>query len=286
MNQSWSVGDVEITCVTETMFEVPAGVLVRDFDPAVLADHLGVLQPAYLTDSMLLRIAIQTFAIQSGDHRLIVDTCFGNDHHLPYFSSLHTTHLESLAEAGFDRSMVDSVVCTHLHMDHVGWNTMLEEGTWVPTFPNAEYLFGELEYQHWRRHEQADAGLHESIDPVIAAGLHHFVDADHQITPEVSLVPTPGHTPGHVSVRIESGGEVALISGDMVHHPVQIFCHDWASVPDFDPVASVATRQTMFPGLADHDVLLLGTHFHNPTGGHIRRRDDGGWCWSPVHQDR
>ncbi|MCU1365421.1 MAG: fold metallo-hydrolase [Ilumatobacteraceae bacterium] len=279
MAQRWQVGDVEITCVTEVAFDVPASVLVRDFDGDALTDELSVLQPDYLTDSMLLRIAIQTFAIRSGEHRLLVDTCFGNDHQLPYFGDLRTDHLTSLADAGFDRSTIDSVVCTHLHMDHVGWNTMLVDGAWVPTFPNAQYLFGSIEYDHWRKREQFDAGLVECIDPILEAGLHRWVETDHVITPEVRLVPTPGHTPGHVSVRIDSGGEAALITGDMIHHPVQIVRHEWASVPDFDPVEAVATRETNFPVMADGRVLVLGTHFNEPTGGHIIRRGDR-WTWA------
>ncbi len=280
MFQHWTVGEVEITCVTETTFDVPPEVLIRTFAADDLGEHLAMLQPGYMTDEFLLRIAIQSFAIRSGPHRLIVDTCFGNDHELPYFGDLRTTHLDSLASIGFGRDAVDSVVCTHLHMDHVGWNTVLDDGAWVPTFPNAQYLFHTTEYEHWLRHEQYDAGLAESIEPVIAAGLHRFVDGDHRITPEVRLVPTPGHTPGHVSVRIESAGQAAVITGDMIHHPVQVVRHRWASVPDFDAVTSVATREATYPELADDDVLVLGTHFIAPTAGHIRRHGDG-WSWEP-----
>ncbi|MCU1395568.1 MAG: beta-lactamase [Ilumatobacteraceae bacterium] len=284
MNQRWNVGEVEITCVMETAFEVPPEVLVRGFDGAALAPHLDVLQPDHLTDTMLLRIAIQSFLVHSGDRRIIVDTCFGNDHALPYFGDLRTEHLRSLADAGFARDSVDTIVCTHLHMDHVGWNTMLVGGAWVPTFPNAEYLFSTLEYEHWLRREQFDAGLVECVEPIIAAGLHRWVDVapgvDHAITPEVRLVSTPGHTPGHTSVRIESGGEAAIITGDMIHHPVQVFHHDWASVPDFDPVTSVATREREYAQLADDGVLVLGTHFHEPTSGHIVRAGDR-WGWQP-----
>ena len=280
MAQRWQVGDVEITCVTEVVFDVPASVLVREFDGDALTDDLSLLQPDYLTDTMLLRIAIQTFAIRSGDHRLLVDTCFGNDHQLPYFSELRTDHLASLADAGFERTSVDTVVCTHLHMDHVGWNTMLVDGQWVPTFPGAQYLFNWIEHDHWSKREQVDAGLAECIDPIIEAGLHRWVGTDHVITPEVRLVPTPGHTPGHVSVSIESRGETALITGDMIHHPVQILRLEWASVPDFDPVRAVATREAMYPTLADGGVLVLGTHFNEPTAGHIVRRGDA-WAWTP-----
>jgi len=280
MNQQWKIGDVEVTCVVETSFDVPADGVVRDFVAADLGGHLAVLQPAYITDSLLLRLSIHSFAIRSGDRKIIVDTCFGNDHDLPGIGTFHTAHLDALAAAGFDRLSVDTVVCTHLHFDHVGWNTMLVDGTWVPTFPNAEYLFGATEHAHWTKHEQAYDGLDECIVPIIEAGLHRFVETDHRITPEVRLVPTPGHTPGHVSVLIESGDDSAWITGDMVHHPAQIVRHDWPSVPDVDPVESVATRQAVFPDLADRGVLVLGTHFAEPASGYITRRD-GGWAWQP-----
>ena len=280
MNQQWKIGDVEVTCVVETAFDVPADGVVQSFVAAEVADHLDVLQPAYITNSLLLRISIHTFAIRSGDQKIIVDTCFGNDHDLPGIGALHTSHLDALADAGFERHSVDTVVCTHLHFDHVGWNTMLVDGEWVPTFPNAEYLFGATEHAHWSKHEQAYDGLDECIVPIIAAGLHRFVGTDHRITPEIHLVPTPGHTPGHVSVRIDSGGESALITGDMVHHPVQIVRHDWASVPDHDPTVSVATRRQIFSDLAARRALVLGTHFAEPTAGYITERGDG-WAWQP-----
>jgi glyoxylase-like metal-dependent hydrolase (beta-lactamase superfamily II) len=280
--QHWRVGDVEITCVTETVFEVPGAFLVRDFDPVALGSDADVLRPHHLTDGDLLRIAIQSFLVRSAGRTIIVDTCFGNDHELPYpnLVGLRTDHLAELAAAGFDRDAVDVVVCTHLHLDHVGWNTMLEDGEWVPTFPNADYLFAAAEYAHWREAEAMDTALRESVDPVVAAGLHRFVPTDHPITAEVHLVPTPGHTPGHVSVRIASAGQQAWITGDMVHHPVQVLRSDWASMPDHDPVRSVATRGEIFPRLADEAVLVLGTHFAEPTGGHVQR-DSSGWTWSP-----
>ena len=280
MNQQWKIGDVEVTCIVETSFEVPADGVVQNFTAAGIAEHLGVLQPAYLTDTLLLRISIHTFAIRCGDRRIIVDTCFGNDHELPGIGALHTTHLDSLADAGFDRHSVDTVVCTHLHFDHVGWNTMLVDGQWVPTFPNAEYLFGAAAHAHWSKHEQAYDGLDECIVPIIDAGLHRFVETDHRLTPEVRLVPTPGHTPGHVSVLIESADQAALITGDMVHHPVQIVRHEWSSVPDHDAVVSVATRRAVFADVAERGALVLGTHFAEPASGYITRLGDG-WAWQP-----
>jgi glyoxylase-like metal-dependent hydrolase (beta-lactamase superfamily II) len=283
--QQWRVGDVEITCVIETAYEMPGEYLVRDFDLSSLGATADVLRPNHLTQADLLRISIQSFVIRSAGRTIIVDTCFGNDHDLPYpnMVGFRSDLLGELVAAGVDRHSVDVVLCTHLHLDHVGWNTMLVDDAWVPTFPNAEYLFTATELAHWQDSEVIDKSSRESIEPIIDAGLHRIVTTDHQITEEVRLVPTPGHTPGHVSVRVDSAGEAAWITGDMLHHPVQVLRPEWSSLPDHDAVLSVATREAVFPGLADDAVLVLGTHFAEPTAGHVVRHGRG-WSWSPLRR--
>ena len=161
---------------------------------------------------------------------------------------MQTTFLADLAAAGYARETIDTVVCTHLHVDHVGWNTMLVEGRWVPTFPQARYLMGRVEYQHWttqREREDMAVVLANSVAPVFDAGLVDLVETDHRICDEISLIPTPGHTPGHVSLRIASRGEEALITGDFMHHPCQIARPDWSSNADSDPAAARQTRERM-----------------------------------------
>jgi glyoxylase-like metal-dependent hydrolase (beta-lactamase superfamily II) len=281
--QQWHVGDVEISCVTETMYEMPGEYLVRGFDLAALGAEADVLRPNHLTQADLLRISIQSFVVRSEGRTILVDTCFGNDHDLPYpnMVGFRSDLLGALAAAGFDRHRVDVVVCTHLHLDHVGWNTMLVDAVWVPTFPNAEYLFTAAELAHWQDTEVIDRSSRESVEPIIDAGLHRIVAADHQITSEVRLVPTPGHTPGHVSVRIDSAGEAGWITGDMVHHPVQVLRPEWSSLPDHDALLSVATREAVFRELADHAALVFGTHFAEPTAGRVLRQGSR-WSWSPL----
>jgi len=169
------------------------------------------------------------------------------------------------------------VVCTHLHVDHVGWNTMLVDGRWVPTFPNARYLMGRIEYAHWtgqRERDDMTAILADSVAPVWDAGLVDLVETDHRICDEVSLAPTPGHTPGHVSVRIASCGEEALITGDFMHHPCQIARPEWSSTADSDPDAARRTREAMLTGLAGTPTLVIGTHFAGRTAGRIVRDGD------------
>ena len=207
--------------------------------------------------------------------RLVVDTCVGNDkpRHALGGNALATPFLQHMADAGWTRDSVDTVVCTHLHVDHVGWNTMLEDGKWVPTFPKAKYLFGKTELAHWNAHgdEEDKTILSDSVQPILDAGLAQMVDLDHRISPEVRLIPTTGHTPGHVSVLIESEGQTAVITGDMTHHPYQLAEPHASSSFDVDRDASSATREKMFAEWADSQILVIGTHYAAPTAGRIQR---------------
>ncbi len=279
----WTLGKVRITCMLETMLEVPAEMMIEAVTPESVAPYLSWLQPDYLTEELVMRVAVQSLLVESEGRRILIDTCFGNDRALPYpnVPVLKTDFLDQLTARGFGRNDVDVVLCTHLHYDHVGWNTMLVNGKWVPTFPDAQYLFGKHEYEFWQDNEDFNIDLTDSIDPIVDAGLQRFVSTDHKITSEVQLEPSPGHTPGHVSVRIRSDGEEALISGDMIHHPIQIVEQTWPAVPDYDPAAAVSTRKRMLEALADSSTLLIGTHFADPAAGYVRR-DGGHWKWDPT----
>jgi glyoxylase-like metal-dependent hydrolase (beta-lactamase superfamily II) len=205
------------------------------------------------------------------------DTCLGNDkenRRIPTWNKLQTSFLAELTAAGFAREAIDTVICTHLHVDHVGWNTMLVDGCWVPTFPKARYVMGRVEFAHWAtRQDREDmaAVLADSVTPVREAGLVDLVETDHRICEEISLVPTLGHTPGHVSVRITSRGEEALITGDFMHHPCQIAHPEWSSTADSDPTEAQQTRERMLTGLSDTPILVIGTHFAGRTAGRVVR---------------
>ena len=164
---------------------------------------------------------------------------------------------------------VDVVLCTHLHFDHVGWNLRTVDGERVPTFPNARYLFSETEVDHTRI-EDHHAVIEPSVQPLIDAGLADLVADDHVIDDAVRLLPTPGHTPGHVSLSIDSHGERAVITGDMSHTPLQFAEPELSSANfDHDADAAIATRKRMLDAWTDEPVLVLGTHFAPPTGGRI-----------------
>jgi glyoxylase-like metal-dependent hydrolase (beta-lactamase superfamily II) len=186
---------------------------------------------------------------------------------------LATPFLQHLADAGWSRDSVDVVVCTHLHVDHVGWNTMLVDGKWVPTFPKARYLIGKREFEHWSNEgdEEQQAIMGDSVRPIFDAGLAELVEMDHCISPEVRLTPSTGHTPGHVSVMIESEGQTAVITGDITHHPCQMAHPEWATSFDSDTQAATATRAKLFAEWADQPILVIGTHYAAPTAGHVKR---------------
>jgi glyoxylase-like metal-dependent hydrolase (beta-lactamase superfamily II) len=242
-----------------------------------------------MTDEGRLIMSVHALVIEIGDRRIVVDTCIGNDkqRNIPAWTNLQTSFLEDLASAGYSRERIDTVLCTHLHTDHVGWNTMLVDGKWVPTFPNARYLLGREEWGYWdARDAQGDVNegvIADSVRPVVDAGLVDLVEMNHRLCDEVWLEATPGHTPGHVSVRIESEGERALITGDFVHHPCQMARLDWASSADADREQARATRERVFAAEADEDVLVIGTHFATPTAGHIRR-DGGAYRFDALDQ--
>jgi glyoxylase-like metal-dependent hydrolase (beta-lactamase superfamily II) len=176
-----------------------------------------------------------------------------------------------LTAAGFAPDSIDTVLCTHLHVDHVGWNTRLVGGQWVPTFANARYVFGKTEFEHWRDHsDEPDkkAVFDDSVKPIADAGKADLVPSDHRLTDEITLIPTPGHSPGHMSILIRSDGEQGLLTGDVAHHPCQMAHLDWSSTADSDQTQSATTRATLFGRFADTPTLVIGGHF---SAGHIRR---------------
>jgi glyoxylase-like metal-dependent hydrolase (beta-lactamase superfamily II) len=232
-------------------------------------------------------MSIHALVIETKTRRIVVDTCIGNDkegRRIPAWNRLQTAFLADLTEAGYPAETIDTVLCTHMHVDHVGWNTRFVKGAWVPTFPKARYLIHRDEFRYWEeasREGDAKAIFADSIAPVVAAGLVDLVATDHRLCEEVRLVPTPGHTPGHVSVAIASRGESALITGDFIHHPCQMARLDWASSGDYDRGHAAQTRRDTIAGLAGTPTLMIGTHFAGPTAGHVHR-DGAAFRLEPV----
>src|SRR3989338_7501012 len=196
--------------------------------------EVEVFQIAELEAGKLIQSIIKN-ATPENNKNILIDACNGNDKprsDISEWGNLKTDFLKNLDEIDLTAEDVDIVVCTHMHCDHVGWNTKLENGVWIPTFQNAKYVFVRDEYDYWKQcpeKELADdnAGFDDSISPVVEAGLAEFVGMDRKIDKNISLMPTPGHTPGHVSINIESEGRRAIISGDLLHHPCQVANTGW-----------------------------------------------------------
>ena len=273
---TWRIGDVTITKVIDMEATGGTRFLLPQATPDLIRP-IDWLRPHFADENGRLRMSIHSFLIQTPTHRVIVDTCLGNDKQgrdISHWNNRQTAFLDDIAAAGFARESIDTVLCTHLHVDHVGWNTMLVDGKWVPAFPRAAYLFGRVEHEHWANFKEREAQsivIADSVTPILDAGLARLVEYDHKIGAEIGLLPTVGHTPGHVSVMIESRGEKALITGDFVHHPCQIAHPEWSTLADSDPEQGIATRRAMFGRLADSPVLVIGTHFAGATAGRIVR---------------
>ena len=268
----WQVGDVKITQVVELTTASLGPYLLPQATPEEM-DRLPWIKP-FVDDRQRLILSIHALVVESGGETLVVDTCIGNgkERTYPAWNRMQRGFLDDFAAAGFAVDRVDKVMCTHMHVDHVGWNTRLVDGRWEPTFENADYLFAEDEWSHWRVEEQEYGPvIEDSVQPIFDAGKAVLVAQDHRVNDEIWFEPTPGHTPGHVSVHIASRGEEAVITGDMIHHPCQIAHPQWSSVADVDPNLGAATRHEFVQRYADRPVLVIGTHFAAPTAGRIVR---------------
>jgi glyoxylase-like metal-dependent hydrolase (beta-lactamase superfamily II) len=271
-----ALGRLRVSAVVERAGPTRPTWLLPDAVPDAVERHRRWLAPHFLDDKGRLLQSIHTFVVQAPGFTALIDTCVGNDKdrggRAP-FHMMRTTFLHDLRSAGFPPESIDVVVCTHLHVDHVGWNTRLDGGRWVPTFPRARYLFARREWEHWssERDEDARRIMADSITPVLDAGLADLVDVDHRISDAIWLEPTPGHTPGHVSVRLRGGDAEAVVTGDLMHHPIQMAEPQWATPFDTDAEQARKTRRSFCERYADTAVTVLGTHFHHPTAGRIVR---------------
>ncbi|MFI1212398.1 MBL fold metallo-hydrolase [Streptomyces sp. NPDC020802] len=279
---TWTVGGVPVHLIDEVNLPPETGPwLLPDATPEVVTAQ-DWLHPHFAGQDGILHLDSHSFAIVVNGLRVLVDTGIGNgkERANPAWHNLRTDFLERLTAAGFPPDSVDLVILTHLHADHVGWNTQQVNGEWVPTFPNARYLTSRAEREFWATYDMEEAReqmFRDSVIPVEQAGLLSTVDVPlkgAEIAPGLRLIPTPGHTPGHVAVELTSQGETALISGDCVHHPVQLAHPAIGACVDIDPRQSEATRRKLLGSLAGTDTLLLGTHFAPPTAGRVAAHGD------------
>lgn len=271
--QRWRIGAIRVTRVVELGMPSPPAMLFEGATNALALEHEW-LRPDFADEQGNLLYSIQTFVVEACGKTIVVDTCIGNDKEraIDFLSHMKTPFLERFKRAGFDPTAVDVVLCTHLHLDHVGWNTQWVDGRWTPTFPNARYLFGRRDWEDISAPRHVDPTgdvFSDSLRPIMEAGLCDLVETDHVVNEAVRLEPTPGHTPGHVSVRLQSQGCEAVITGDLIHHPLQ--CSEPQLYTPFcaDKARSIETRRDFLARCCGADTLVIGSHFPGWTAGRV-----------------
>src|SRR6201995_2887450 len=280
-----SVGDFQIDCVVD--LERPflhAQAFFPDLTDDMFEHCRGILPKGDLTPDGRLQMRFQSFLLRTGRQTILIDTCCGNGKHRPgryNFDRLDTDYIGALARAGVTPEQVDFVMCTHLHWDHVGWNTRLLDGKWVPTFPNARYIIGRTEYDYWNsRFERGEQGIHltsfgDSVLPVIREEKAVLVDDDYEFDKGIWFAPCRRQSPGHVLINLSSKGALGVVSGDVIHHRIQLAFPAMSTVADADMAQARITRTALIERLAGSGSILLPAHFSPPVFGRVAKQDQG-----------
>ena len=249
-----------------------------DWDGAVFEEHKDWLVPTYVNPAkMTALLNMHSWIVEHNGLTVLIDTCVGNDKdRMPAenWTNNQGPYLQRLAEAGFQPEDIDMVMCTHLHVDHVGWNTKLLDGRWVPTFPNAKYLFSRADFEHYQDHAVEDMdrlSFVDSVLPIVEHGLAEMTEGDHLLAEGLLLEPAPGHTPGHITLKLESEAEAAIFTGDILHHPLQVYHPEWNSRFCLLPDEARTSRRRVLDYCADRGALLMPAHFGAPHCCHIAR---------------
>ena len=279
-----ALGDVTIERVVEQegpffgVFE-----FFKDLDPQVLQEHRDWVHPVFVDmDTSMLNLCVQSYVVRTPHHTILIDSCVGNHKprpSRPMWDMMASDRYEkNFRAAGLTFEDIDYVMCTHLHTDHVGWNTRLEDGRWVPTFPNARYVFADRELSFWSEKAASDPDsclwVTDSVLPLVDANKAEIVKSDHWLNDHVQLIPSPGHTIDHYCVLAGKSGADALITGDMVHSPLQGRYPELGMFSDYDSALAGRTRRELFSRFCDTSTLLCTAHFPSPSTARITRWDD------------
>ena len=282
---AFKIGDITIHRVVEQeggFFDPLA--FFPSLAPEVLEENRSWLTDGGYLDrqSGQLVLCIQSYVVQTAHHTILIDSCVGNHKPRPSFPFWNMMNIDQyekgLARIGVSVDQIDYVMCTLLHVDHVGWNTKLENGRWVPTFPQAKYIFADREFAYWTETERNDPTfapwITDSVLPIVAAKREQMVKSDHQLSDVVRLLPTPGHTIDHYSVHVGRPGADAVITGDMVHSPLQARYPELGMVVDYSSTQAEKSRRKLFGRLCDASTLVCTGHFPSPSSGRIKRWHD------------
>lgn len=286
MSQPFRVGDLTMHRIIEQVIPLsPPQDFLPSLTDAVLAANRGWMEPTDLDPATgHLVLCIQSYVVRTPHFTVLVDTCVGNDKDRPRFPAWNqrrdTAYMAALAQAGLRVEDIDYVMCTHMHVDHVGWNTVLRDGRWVPTFPNARYVFAEREFAHWSAaHAREPVPVYaDSVLPVVEAGRAEMVSDTHALGDHIRLTPTPGHTPGHVALELGKGRCEAVLTGDLIHTRLQARYPELSMRADVDPVLSAITRRAFLEKHHDAGTLCCTSHFPSPSTMRLSRWGDGFRC--------
>jgi glyoxylase-like metal-dependent hydrolase (beta-lactamase superfamily II) len=256
---------------------------ISPHDLAQLATWYGDETLGPTLEQSAFMMSMHSYVLRVGGRHILIDACNGNDKRrsIPDVDRAHTSYLANLAALGLTTDSIDLVLCTHLHFDHVGWNTRLENGRWVPTFANARYLFSRRDFEHFGSQELEDDHLRafrDSVLPVYEAGRAELIEADIEVHREVServwLEPAFGHSPGNFSVLAAGGSERAIFWGDVIHHPIQMIRPEVTPSFDGDPGMARETRLRTLARAADENLICFPAHFRDPSAGRVQRAGD------------
>ena len=251
---------------------------------ATLEENREWLEPRFIDPATgKLILCIQSYLVRTPHHNILIDSCVGNDKprpRRPFWDMMKGAAYErGLQATGLTFADIDFVMCTHLHVDHVGWNTRLQDGRWVPTFPKARYLFSDRELAYWTERQKSDPDavpwISDSVLPIVQAGRCDLVSSDHVVNDNIHFIPTPGHTIDHFSVRVGRKGHDAIITGDMIHSPLQARLPDLGMMSDYDSALGARSRRAVLEEVCDTPTLLCTAHFPSPSLGRVTRHGEG-----------
>ena len=271
------IGEIRIDRIVEMTIAFD---FITKFFPNATKEQVAACKPELEYQAICpvtgkINLVIQSYLVRTPRQTILIDTCVGCNKNLPDYSFWHqrkkTNWLDKLNEKGVSVNDVDIVLCTHLHCDHNGWNTHLVNGIWIPTFPNAKYLISDKDYENSRYLNSAS--YKENILPIVDANQAQIVATDHVINDSIWLEPTPGHTPGHVSVGFKSGDHEAVMCGDVMHSPLQCRYPDWVAQSDAEPTIAIQTRKHFLNQSVESQRTILTSHFPEPSMGKIIRND-------------
>jgi len=277
----FNVGRATIARVEEVYGPTyPATHIFPELSPDILDLHAPWLAPHhYEAETGLIKLSVHSWLLQIGGQKILIDACCGNQKNKPgrpFWHMMNTNYLERLAAAGARPDEVDLVMCTHLHHDHVGWNTQLRDGGWVPTFPNARYVFSKPDFEYYQkldadpREGPAELGtFRECVLPVVEAGRADLVAGPHRLNDHLEIMPAPGHSAGHVVFWLDSGSERAVFIGDVFHHLLQVYYPDWNFPKNSDAEQARTSRRMVLEHCAATGALVLPGHVGAPFAGHI-----------------